>query len=202
MIGILDYGMGNISSVKNSLSYLGFDSKVVTSPDEFDDLSHLIFPGVGSFRKAMANLRERNLVQGIHKFVETEKPFLGICLGMQLLAEVGYEDGNTEGLGLVPGSVVPFEISAHVPHVGWNNIKCTVKHPVLKAQNHVDFYFVHSYYFQAKHESNILSTTNYEIDFCSAVQNKNVIGVQFHPEKSQEPGLNLLEAFCEWDGSC
>lgn len=203
MIGIVDYGMGNISSVYNSLEYLGYDAKIINTPEEIEDLTHLIIPGVGSFKQAMHNLEDKKFIVPILNHVKNEKPLLGICLGMQLLATKGYEHGETNGLGLIEGEIIPFEINLHVPHVGWNNINTLKKHPVVgKNVNQVDFYFVHSYYFNVKNKEDILTTTEYEISFPSIVAKDNIIGIQFHPEKSQEPGLNLLEAFCEWDGKC
>lgn len=203
MIGIVDYGMGNISSVYNSLEYLGYEATIINSPEEIEDLTHLIIPGVGSFRQAMQNLEDKKFITPILNHVKSEKPLLGICLGMQLLATKGYEHGETNGLGLIEGKIIPFEIKLHVPHVGWNNINTLKKHPVVGNNlNQVDFYFVHSYYFNVKNKEDILTITEYEISFPSIVAKDNIIGIQFHPEKSQEPGLNLLEAFCEWDGKC
>jgi glutamine amidotransferase len=203
MIGIVDYGMGNISSVYNSLDYLGYEATIINSPEEIEGLTHLIIPGVGSFRQAMQNLEDKKFIAPILNHVKSKKPLLGICLGMQLLATKGYEHGETNGLGLIEGEIIPFEIKLHVPHVGWNNINTLKKHPVVGNNvNQVDFYFVHSYYFNVKNKEDILTMTEYEISFPSIVAKDNIIGIQFHPEKSQEPGLNLLEAFCEWDGKC
>jgi len=203
MIGIVDYGMGNISSVYNSLDYLGCEATIINSPEEIEGLTHLIIPGVGSFRQAMQNLEDKKFITPILNHVKNKKPLLGICLGMQLLATKGYEHGETNGLGLIEGEIIPFEIKLHVPHVGWNNINTLKKHPVVGNNvNQVDFYFVHSYYFNVKNREDILTMTEYEISFPSIVAKDNIIGIQFHPEKSQEPGLNLLEAFCEWDGKC
>ncbi|BAK70343.1 imidazole glycerol phosphate synthase subunit HisH [Aliarcobacter butzleri] len=204
MIGILDYGMGNISSVNNSLTYLGFDTKIIQESIELNDnITHLIVPGVGSYSKAMQNLKNRGFDELIYEFINSGRPYLGICLGMQLLSSLGYEDGETKGLDLIKGEVVPFDISLHVPHVGWNNLECKKSHEVMgKYANHIDFYFVHSYHFKPYDENDILTTTDYEIEFCSSVSKNNILGVQFHPEKSQEPGLSLLEYFCEWDGKC
>lgn len=203
MIGIVDYGMGNISSVYNSLDYLGYEATIINSPEEIEGLTHLIIPGVGSFRQAMQNLEDKKFITPILNHVKSKKPLLGICLGMQLLATKGYEHGETNGLGLIEGEIIPFEIKLHVPHVGWNNINALKKHPIVGNNvNQVDFYFVHSYYFNLKNKEDILTMTEYEISFPSIVAKDNIIGIQFHPEKSQEPGLNLLEAFCEWDGKC
>jgi glutamine amidotransferase len=202
MIGILDYGMGNLSSIYNSLDYLGFNAKIVKNSEEIQGITHLIVPGVGSFSEAMDNLKEKKLISAIESHVNSGKPYLGICLGMQLLATTGYENGEKKGLGFIEGSVVPFKIDLHVPHVGWNNIDCLHQHPIINNTNNIDFYFVHSYYFNVKNKKDILTLTNYEILFASTVGKNNIIGVQFHPEKSQEPGLSLLEKFCEWDGQC
>lgn len=204
MVGILDYGMGNLSSVYNTLDYLGYDSIIIDKVELIDDeITHLIVPGVGSYAKAMKNLVDRGLDRGIINYVNSGRPYLGICLGMQLLSSYGYEDGKTSGLNLIEGEVVPFEIDFPVPHVGWNNIDCVRHHPVFDTHaNHVDFYFVHSYYFNVENEKDILTMTDYGKKFCSSVSKKNILGVQYHPEKSQEPGLSLIEEFCEWNGKC
>jgi glutamine amidotransferase len=203
VIGILDYGMGNLSSVFNGLEYLGFETKIVRNSDEIEELTHLIVPGVGSFSKAMSNLEERNLIPAIMTHIDNGKPYLGICLGMQLLATVGYEGQKSKGLGLIEGEVIPFGINIQAPHVGWNNINCSQRHPLISSNtNHIDFYFVHSYHFDVKNKDDILTVTDYGVIFASIVGKKNIVGVQFHPEKSQEPGLNFLESFCEWDGKC
>jgi len=203
VIGILDYGMGNLSSVFNSLEYLGFETKIVRNLDEIEGLTHLIVPGVGSFSKAMNNLEERDLIPAIINHIDSGKPYLGICLGMQLLATMGYEGQKSKGLGLIEGEIIPFEANIQVPHVGWNNINCSRNHPLINNNaNHIDFYFVHSYHFDVKNKGDILTVTDYEITFTSIVGKNNIIGVQFHPEKSQDPGLKFLESFCEWDGQC
>jgi imidazole glycerol-phosphate synthase subunit HisH len=199
MIGVLDYGMGNLSSVINALEYLGLENCIIHDSEEFKTISHLIIPGVGSFAKAMENLKERGYVEAITSFNNQGFPILGICLGMQLLAEKGTEPYESDGLGLIKGSVEIFpENSVRVPHVGWNGIKLVNNHPILEdVKQTADFYFVHSYQFQVENENNIISTTNYGFEFPSIVMNEkqNVVGIQFHPEKSQKQGLQILTNF-------
>lgn len=199
MIGVLDYGMGNLSSVTNALEYLGLENCIIHDSEEFKTISHLIIPGVGSFAKAMENLKERGYVEAIKSFNNQGFPILGICLGMQLLAEKGTEPYESDGLGLIKGSVEIFpENSVRVPHVGWNGIKIVNNHPILDdVKQTADFYFVHSYQFHVENENNVISTTNYGFDFPSIVMNEkqNVVGIQFHPEKSQKQGLQILTNF-------
>jgi imidazole glycerol-phosphate synthase subunit HisH len=200
MIGILDYGMGNLSSVTNALDYLGIENKVIHKPEEIHDISRLIIPGVGSYAKAMENIRSRGYFQKIKEFGISGKPVLGICLGMQLLSFLGSEPVSVEGLGMIKGEVVilPQNLNVRIPHVGWNGIKLINDHPILEdVKLKADFYFVHSYYFNQIKNENIIATTDYGFDFPSIVcnNNKNVIGIQFHPEKSQKQGLQILENF-------
>lgn len=199
MIGVLDYGMGNLSSVTNALEYLGLENCIIHNSEDFKTISHLIIPGVGSFAMAMKNLKERGYVEAIRTFNNQGLPILGICLGMQLLAETGTEPYECEGLGLIKGSVEIFpENSVRVPHVGWNGIKLVNNHPILEnVKKTADFYFVHSYQFQVANENNIITTTDYGFEFPSIVMNEkqNVVGIQFHPEKSQKQGLQILTNF-------
>lgn len=199
MIGIVDYGMGNLHSVKNILDYLEIENQFVRLSDDFDKCTHLIIPGVGSFSKAMENLEARSFVKSIKEFAGSGKPVLGICLGMQLLADYGTEPVVTEGIGLIPGTVklLPTE-KLRIPHMGWNGIKVVNAHPILEnVKLSADFYFVHSYAFDVLNLKNIVSTTNYESDFVSIIANErgNVIGIQFHPEKSQKQGVKIIENF-------
>lgn len=199
MIGVLDYGMGNLSSVTNALEYLGLENCIIHNSEDFKSVSHLIIPGVGSFAKAMENLKERGYVEAIKSFNSHGLPILGICLGMQLLAERGNEPYECEGLGLIKGSVEIFpDNSVRVPHVGWNGINLINNHPILEdVKLTADFYFVHSYQFQVANENNIITTTDYGFEFPSIVMNdrQNVVGIQFHPEKSQKQGLQILTNF-------
>lgn len=208
MIGILDYGMGNLRSLRNALDYVGIEVDIVAEASRVAEYSHVILPGVGAFGVAMRNLRERGFVPAVHAHVAAGKPLLGICLGMQLLASTSAEFGDHEGLGLVPGKVVPFEVDPKfpVPHVGWNNVAFAdqaKKHPLLaKAKKAVDYYYVHSFHFVAAEPADVIATSDYGRTFSAIVGRKNVVGAQFHPEKSQAGGLALLEGFAEWDGTC
>jgi imidazole glycerol-phosphate synthase subunit HisH len=199
MIGIIDYGMGNLSSVKNVLDYLDIDAKIVKIPSEIESLTHLIIPGVGSFALAMENLHRKGFVSEIRKFAKEGKPVLGICLGMQLLAEKGTEPHESAGLGLISGTVELMQpLNAPIPHMGWNGISIINNHPILEdVKLSADFYFVHSYAFVTTHIQNIVTQTEYEVNFPSIVTNerRNVIGIQFHPEKSQKQGLKIIENF-------
>jgi glutamine amidotransferase len=199
MIGVLDYGMGNLSSVTNALEYLGIENVIINDEAGFDNVSHLIIPGVGSFGKAMENIAARNFIDQIHNFNKKELPILGICLGMQLLAETGTEPTECAGLGMIKGRVecLPSQC-IRVPHVGWNGIEVINDHPILEdVKRSVDFYFVHSYRFVTTKQSNIIAETNYGVEFPTIVSNDkgNVVGIQFHPEKSQKQGLQILSNF-------
>ncbi len=203
LIGIVDYGMGNIKSVYNALHFLGEDARIVSSHEDFADCSHLILPGVGAFPQAMRNLSERKMIAPIQAHITKERPFLGICLGMQLLADEGDEIEVTRGLEIVPGHVRLLDVSFHIPHVGWNSVHVKKSHPILEGmKKNVDFYFVHSYYFEPVEPQHLLATTDYEKEFpCAVTNGKSVVAVQFHPEKSQANGLQILENFSNWDGS-
>jgi glutamine amidotransferase len=197
MIGILDYGMGNLRSVANAFINQGGNPTLVRSKAEMDKLTHLVIPGVGAFKQAKDNLEKFNLVEPIIDFVKTGKPVLGICLGMQLLASVGYEVEKTFGLNVIPGEVIKFEnIPYRIPHVGWNAISLRNEHYLFEGiKKGVDFYFVHSYYFKPCDYTSILATCFYGHDFAAVIHKKNVIGIQFHPEKSQKNGLKIISNF-------
>ena len=204
MIAILDYGVGNLRSLRNALDYVGLEGEVVDDPARIEAFSHVILPGVGAFGKAMENLRARGFIAPLLRHVRDAKPLLGICLGMQLLATASLEFGTHEGLCLVPGRVVPFEPSAAhpVPHVGWNNVAFDRKHPLLAvAKKAVDYYFVHSFHFAADDPADVIASSDYGPVFAAIVGRRNVVGCQFHPEKSQAGGLAILEGFAAWDGS-
>ena len=204
-IGIVDIGIGNLGSLRNALYNEGWDTVSVSAEDDFTDLTHLILPGVGAFYAAMDRLGQSGLIEPIRRFAAQGRPMLGICLGMQILAESGTEGGDVPGLGLIPGQVVRIVPGddLRLPHVGWNNAMQMAKHPLLVGiRNDVDFYFVHSYRFLAAKTENVLAKTDYGEEFPSIVGNGNVVGVQFHPEKSQVNGLRILDNFCRWDGAC
>jgi imidazole glycerol-phosphate synthase subunit HisH len=204
-IGIVDVGIGNLGSLRHAVYSQGWDTVSVTTPDDLADLTHLLLPGVGAFASAMARLSETSMIDPIRHFAAQGRPVMGICLGMHILAEMGTEGGNTLGLALIPGKVVPImpQSGLRLPHVGWNESRQLRAHPLLKGiRNDVDFYFVHSYRFVAVASDTVLTETEYGERFPSIIGKGNVVGIQFHPEKSQVNGLRLLDNFCLWDGAC
>lgn len=200
MTGIIDYGMGNLGSVKRKLDLIGERSVISCLPEELGACDHLILPGVGHFEMAAAELRNRNLWDFLDDEVKVRrKPILGICLGMQLLAQHS-EEGNAAGFGWIESEVIRFRINDHikfkVPHIGWNHAEVSKDSKLFQKVNpDTGFYFVHSYHMVCKDPHDILSTTVYEYPFVSAVEKDNIMGVQFHPEKSHEPGEHLLRNF-------
>jgi len=204
MIGILDIGMGNLRSVQNAVYQNGFDPVVVHAAAEFDDLTHLILPGVGNFSAAMPEIETRALRQPILDFVASGRPLLGTCLGMQLLMGVGEEGGLHAGLGLIHGRVARLAAEGlRLPHVGWNVLNMTRPHPIFDGiKKGRDFYFVHSYAAVCEEESDLLGSTEYGGPVTAVIGRANVVGIQFHPEKSQVNGLRMIENFCNWDGQC
>ncbi len=198
MIAVIDYGMGNLRSVSKALEFVGADVKVTDKPGEIKDASGIVLPGVGAFKDAVRNLNERGLWNPVIDDVLKGKPFLGICLGLHLLFEKGFEFGETEGLGLIKGNVVKFQLpfKYKIPHMGWNqiNIRKNIEF-VADVRDGEFFYFVHSYYVQPKDEDVVLTTTDYGTEFVSSVAKDNIVATQFHPEKSQKAGLKLLENF-------
>ncbi len=205
MIGILDLGMGNLRSLSNAIDHSGFDFQVTENQAAFDDFTHLIIPGVGHFRAAMGAVFDRQLRPQIRAFAASGRPVLGVCLGMQLLAAVGTEGGEMEGLGLVAGTVRKLELGPglRIPHVGWNSLTKKKDHPVYEGlKQDQDFYFVHSFAMQCDDSADVLGETDYGGPVTAAVSHANVVGFQFHPEKSDASGLKLIENFCLWNGKC
>lgn len=202
MIAIIDYGVGNLFSLKCSFESIGADICVTSDPDVIAKADRIILPGVGAFEDAARKLRDSGLDKVIKKECANGKPLLGICLGMQLLFERSFEYGEHEGLGLIKGSIRPIsdviDPSLKVPHIGWNALHFgNEKDELFKYLNEGDFvYFVHSYY-GADCDESVIATTEYSAELTAAVRNKNVCGVQFHPEKSERVGLSILKAFCE-----
>ncbi|WP_457568481.1 imidazole glycerol phosphate synthase subunit HisH [Desulfurobacterium sp.] len=198
MIAVIDYGMGNLRSVSKAVEYVGGNVTVTDDRTRISNAEAIILPGVGAFKDAVKNLKKRGLWEVIIREIEKGKPFLGICLGLHLLFEKGYEFGEEEGLGIVKGKVIRFELPPEykIPHMGWNQISIKKESRFLKGiKNGEFFYFVHSYYVKPEDDSVILTTTNYGIDFVSSIEKDNVIATQFHPEKSQKAGLKLLSNF-------
>lgn len=202
MIGVVDYGVGNLRSVQNALEHIGADVLIIKKVSDFNECTHLVLPGVGAYEAGMDKLQELNFEDIIRKKAKEGVPILGICLGMQMLSTLGYEFQKKEGLDLIPGEVKRMETSLSLPHVGWNNITITKSHPILKGvKSDRDFYFVHSYHFICEPE-NVLAITDYGVSFNSIVAKNNIVGIQFHPEKSQTNGLQIIENFIDWDGRC
>ena len=202
MIAIIDYGVGNLFSLKCSFESIGADICVTSDPEVIAKADRIILPGVGAFEDAAKKLRDSGLDKVIKKECADGKPLLGICLGMQLLFERSFEYGEHEGLGLIKGSIRPIsdviDAELKIPHIGWNALHFGEnKDELFKYLNEGDFvYFVHSYYGADCAES-VIATTEYSAELTAAVRNKNVCGVQFHPEKSEKVGLSILKAFCE-----
>lgn len=204
-VGILDLDMGNLRSVANAVYQHGYDYVWVREPEQVREVPRLIMPGVGSFPTAMGRMIERHLTGAVREFAASGRPLMGLCLGMQLLATSGTEGEATPGLGLIPGRVERLDSSRSVavPHIGWNSMEVHREHPVLsQIRTGVDFYFVHSYHLTPVREADVIGTSNCGQVFVAGVGSANVVGFQFHPEKSQKNGLQLIDNFCQWDGQC
>ena len=199
MLAVIDYGAGNLRSVLHALRHLDArDLRLVREPSQLEGASKIILPGVGAFGAGMAQMRAQNLVDPLKDALAAGVPYLGICVGMQMLYEVGEEMGEHEGLGLLGGRVMRFPQfkQLKVPHMGWNALDCQSQSPLtrgLGADSYV--YFVHSYYCAPTDESTVIASVDYGIRYAAAVQRDNIYGVQFHPEKSQHVGLTILSNF-------
>jgi len=197
-IGIIDYGVGNLTSVVNALSFISVEAKICNMSEELEDLHGIILPGVGSFPAGMENLEELNIIHTIDDKVKSGLPILGICLGMQLLSKESDEFFLTAGLDLIPGSVSKIDDqngNLRIPHIGWNTVifdDCSLAKGLDKEE---DFYFVHSYAFSDSKEDYVKGISHYGKDIVAVVENDNIFGTQFHPEKSQKAGLKMLENF-------
>lgn len=198
-IAIIDYGVGNTHSVKEALSFLHANVIISNDPEKLSKADALILPGVGAYEAAMDNLHKRDLAGPLHEIVvENKKPILGICLGMQLLADYSEENGYHEGLGWIKGKVVRLETmhDIRVPHVGWNDVEVLSEAPLFdRIKGEANFYFDHSYHFIPAMEEHVVARANYGNSIVAAVRKDNICGVQFHPEKSQITGLRLLKGF-------
>lgn len=203
MVGIIDYGMGNLLSVFHAVEMVGFDATFCKTPDDLNACEHLILPGVGAFGDCMLNLKQSGLLDGLNSLVlDQGRPILGICLGMQAMARRSTEGGAHEGLGWFDADVIrltPSDPALRVPHVGWNGVDFTRDHPVCRGiPEGADFYFVHSYWANCDASDQILGTCEYGGRVTAAIARDNIVATQFHPEKSQEHGLKLLENFLLW----
>ncbi len=203
MIAIIDYGVGNLFSLRSSLGYLGIDSVITSDPEVIHGCGRMILPGVGAFGDAIEKLRENGLDQIVLREADSGKPLLGICLGMQLLYEKSYEYGCHQGLSLLPGEVVPMlgklPSQLRIPHIGWNGLEIKQDCPILKYVNKGDHvYFVHSFFVDGSSPT-ACAVTDYGVSISAAVQKDNIFGCQFHPEKSGTVGLSILKAFAEYE---
>jgi imidazole glycerol-phosphate synthase subunit HisH len=200
MIAIIDYGMGNLRSVQKGFERTGHAATITHDAATLADASKLVLPGVGAFRDAIAALQSRDLIGPIRAWIDGGKPFLGICLGLQLLFDRSFEDGEYQGLGVIPGDVVKFDIPQEykVPHMGWNQVRVRRRPPIFAGINDgAHFYFVHSYYVVPRDETIVATETDYPQPFCSSIWRDNLYATQFHPEKSQDAGLRVLQNFAE-----
>lgn len=197
MIAIIDYGMGNLRSVEKGFFKLGVDAKVTNRPEVIEKADGVVLPGVGAFRECMRELTNLKLIDAVVNSIKKNKPYLGICLGLQVLFSEAEEFGRCRGLDIFKGTVLKFpESDLKVPHMGWNEIKKQKDNPLLEGiKDKAYFYFVHSFYVAPEDNTIVLATTEYGIEFTSMVWKDNIFAVQFHPEKSQTTGLRLLENF-------
>ena len=196
MIAIVDYGMGNLRSVEKGFLKVGVDARVVREPQAVDDADAVVLPGVGAFRDCIRNLAQTSMTESIMRSIQKGKPYLGICLGLQVLFTESEEFGIYKGLDVFKGRVVRFQIDLKVPHMGWNNVKILRRPPIFDGiQDESFFYFVHSYYVVPDDTAAVSTTTDYGITFTSMVWKDNIFATQFHPEKSQESGLRILKNF-------
>lgn len=199
MIAIIDYGAGNLNSIQKALEFVGEETVILEEGNlaEIDKYSGLVLPGVGAFPGAMKRLKENKFVEFIEAFVDSGKPFLGVCLGMQLLFEWGFEDQKTEGLGLLKGNIIKMETEYKIPHMGWNQLEIIKNDPLFKGlPENPHFYFVHSYQLD-KITDEVLAAVGYGTTIPAVIRKDNVIAFQFHPEKSGDNGIKLLENFRE-----
>jgi glutamine amidotransferase len=203
MIGIIDYGMGNIRSVQRALERAGGDTRLVAGPDQLEGIDKIVLPGVAAFEDAIIQLKSQDLFKAIVESVKQGTPYLGFCLGLQLLFDVSYENGEHQGMGLLPGKVVRLDLADYpsdpplrVPHMGWNGIEFDRPCPMLEGIDSGQYvYFAHSFHVVPDDEKIIATSTEYGYNFTSAVWKDNIFATQFHPEKSQSVGLKLLQNF-------
>ena len=196
MITIVDYGAGNLRSVVNAINKLGYQPKITNSPDEILNAQVVILPGVGAAADTMKNLNALGLASSIRQFIAEGRPFLGVCLGLQILLTGSEEGGWHECLGIIPGRVRRMPAGLKVPHMGWNQVKQRLSHSVFNGvPDEANFYFVHSYYVEPDDSSLVVGETYYGVPICSVLARDNLVATQFHPEKSGEPGLRMYDNF-------
>ena len=196
MIAIIDYGAGNLHSVKNALDYIGAECEITSSAEKILEADAVILPGVGAFGDCMRSLEKAGLIDVVKTAAKSGKPFLGICLGLQLMFEESEETPGVKGLGIFKGKVVKIpDCGLKIPHMGWNSIKLEKESRLFEDNSFV--YFVHSYYLQAENENDVAATTDYITHIHASVEHGNIFACQFHPEKSGDVGLQILKNFCE-----
>lgn len=196
MIAIIDYGAGNLRSVVNAIGRLGYEAKATGNCEDLINAQAVILPGVGAAADAMANLKRFGLISPIKQVIKEGKPFLGVCLGQQLLLEGTEEGGWHECLGIIPGRVSKLPDGLKIPHMGWNQVKQKIAHPIFEGvPDEANFYFVHSYYAEPEDTALVVGQTDYGIQFCSVLARGNLVATQFHPEKSGEVGLKIYDNF-------
>ena len=195
MIAVIDYGMGNLRSVQKAFEYLGYKAVITQQPSEIQKADKVVLPGVGAFRDAMQTIKQKGIDKVLYDVVEQKKPLLGICLGMQMFFEKSYEYGEHKGLGILQGEIVKLPENVKIPHMGWNSLYIKKKNPLFEGLSQEPYvYFVHSYHLNT--EADIVSaTTYYGKEIQVAAQKENVFALQFHPEKSGDVGLNILQNF-------
>jgi glutamine amidotransferase len=195
MIAVIDYGMGNLRSVQKAFEYLGYKAVITQQPSEIQKADKVVLPGVGAFRDAMQTIKQKGIDKVLYDVVEQKKPLLGICLGMQMFFEKSYEYGEHKGLGILQGEIVKLPENVKIPHMGWNSLNIKKKSPLFEGLSQEPYvYFVHSYHLNT--EADIVSaTTYYGKEIQVAAQKENVFALQFHPEKSGDVGLNILQNF-------
>lgn len=201
-IAIIDYGMANLRSVQKAFEQVGHRAEIVASPEAIDRVDKIVLPGVGAFKDAIATLRDKGFDVAVKRHVDKGRPFLGICLGLQMLFDVGYEDGEHKGLGIIAGKCVRFDVDRtqglKVPHMGWNQLIVKRSSPLMKnLPDESSVYFVHSYHVEPSSADVIATTTDYGGEFVSSIWRDNIVATQFHPEKSQKVGLLMLKNFAE-----
>ncbi|MDP3879935.1 MAG: imidazole glycerol phosphate synthase subunit HisH [Dehalococcoidales bacterium] len=196
MITIVDYGAGNLRSVANAITRLGYRSRITSNPDELSDASAVILPGVGAAGDAMRNLKGLGMVEPIRQLIAVGRPFFGVCLGLQVLLTGTEEGGWYECLDVIPGRVRKLPPGLKIPHMGWNQVRQKIAHPVFEGiPDGTNFYFVHSYYVEPEDRSLIAGETDYGITLCSVIARGNLVATQFHPEKSGDYGLKMYDNF-------
>ena len=196
MIAIIDYGAGNLRSVANAIARLGYQPRITSDPAEVVNAEAIILPGVGAAGDTMASLKRRGLADMIGQLIAEGRPFLGVCLGLQILFASTEEGGGHECLGIIPGQVRKLPSGLKIPHMGWNQVKQMISHPVFEGiPDEANFYFVHSYYVEPEDRSLVAGETEYGVRICSVIARGNLVATQFHPEKSGEIGLKFYDNF-------